>query len=215
MIAVQTIAYCDPLQGRTTNSNSNIWWWRRMPDSTLQRIARGDETAVNDCIDRYGDLLWSLARRFIPEHSEAEDAVQEIFIDIWINAGRFDPAIASEVTFVSTIARRRLIDRARKLIRRPQTETLEEDLIPADENLANSLETHKDIVTVTKLLAELNTEQQRALELSMYYGYSHAEIARQMMIPVGTVKTHLRRGLLRIRQQLLSPPTLSQGEFRS
>jgi RNA polymerase sigma-70 factor (ECF subfamily) len=80
----------------------------------LKRIAAGDKTAVQDCLDSYGGLVWSLARRMSPNTNEAEDAVQEIFIDVWKNAARFDESQSSETTFVAMIARRRLIDRLRK-----------------------------------------------------------------------------------------------------
>ncbi len=79
----------------------------------LQRIAQGDESAVPACLAAYGGLVWSLARRYASDPSDAEDAAQEVFIELWRHAGRFDPAVASEATFVATVARRRLLDRAR------------------------------------------------------------------------------------------------------
>ena len=75
----------------------------------LERIAAGDPAAVDDCLRSYGGLVWSLARRFSPNHAEAEDAVQEIFIDVWRSAARFDRQRASENTYITMIARRRLI----------------------------------------------------------------------------------------------------------
>src|SRR5689334_16385093 len=74
------------------------------PPSILQRIATGERAAVQECIDAYGGLIWSLARRWSPAPHEAEDAVQEIFIDLWKSAARFDQAQASETTFVAMIA---------------------------------------------------------------------------------------------------------------
>src|SRR5215813_5986353 len=88
----------------------------------LARVASGDRGAVRDCIARYGGLVWSIARRF--EGADAEDAVQEIFLDLWKSAARFDPRIASESAFVAMITRRRLIDRRRTRRRRPTTETI-------------------------------------------------------------------------------------------
>src|SRR5689334_2870619 len=92
--------------------------------SLLARVAAGDAAAVRECIAQYGGLVWSIARRF--ELSDAEDAVQEIFLDLWKSAARFDPSIASEATFIAMIARRRLIDRRRTRRRRPTTEQLPE-----------------------------------------------------------------------------------------
>ena len=86
--------------------------------SLLARVGAGDAGAVREVLSRYGGLVWSIAKRFEP--SEAEDAVQEIFLDLWKSAGRYDAALGSEATFIATIARRRLIDRRRTRRRRPQ-----------------------------------------------------------------------------------------------
>jgi RNA polymerase sigma factor (sigma-70 family) len=87
--------------------------------SILERVAAGDTAAVSECLDRYGDLVWSLARRYLRNATDAEDAVQDIFIDIWGSSARYDRNIASEVAFISTSARRRLIDKIRAAERRP------------------------------------------------------------------------------------------------
>ena len=83
-------------------------------ESILERIAAGDANAVQECMDLYGNLVWSLARRFTRSAAEAEDAVQEVFLDVWKSAARFDAKRASEKTFVAMIARRRLIDLLRR-----------------------------------------------------------------------------------------------------
>ena len=93
---------------------------------------------MQECIDRYGSLVWSLARRWSSDASDAEDAVQEVFISLWQSAGRFDPEIASEASFVTMIARRRLIDRGRKLARRRRVETHLEDDAPEPADQAGS-----------------------------------------------------------------------------
>src|SRR5260370_2342586 len=85
-----------------------------MTKSVLARVAEGDARAVRECIDQFGGLVWAIARRFTRNRADAEDAVQEIFTDIWRSSGRFDPAQGSEKVFVTTIARRRLIDRWRR-----------------------------------------------------------------------------------------------------
>jgi len=85
-----------------------------MNESILARVARGDAKAVRECIDEFGGLVWAIARRMTRSRADAEDAVQEIFIDVWRSAGRFDAAQGSEKVFITTIARRRLIDRIRR-----------------------------------------------------------------------------------------------------
>src|SRR5512145_3131135 len=85
-----------------------------MTQSILERVARGDSKAVRECIDEFGGLVWAIARRMARTRADAEDAVQEIFVDVWKSAGRYDPSQGSEKVFVTTIARRRLIDRLRR-----------------------------------------------------------------------------------------------------
>src|ERR1700689_3362888 len=90
-----------------------------MSPSVLQRIARGDSAAVRECIDQYGPLVWSIARRLSRTPADAEDATQDIFLDIWRSAGRYDAAQGSDKVFIAMIARRRLIDRLRKATAEP------------------------------------------------------------------------------------------------
>ena len=85
-----------------------------MSPSVLQRIAAGESSAVRECIDQYGALVWSLARRLSRTPADAEDATQEIFLDIWRSAFRYDSSQGSPQVFIAMIARRRLIDRLRK-----------------------------------------------------------------------------------------------------
>jgi len=173
-------------------------------DSILQRIASGDASAVTECMDRFGGLVWSVARRYCMSASDAEDAVQEIFIDLWRSAARFDESIASETTFIAMIARRRLIDRNRKKARRPETSMVPETLAIAapgefDADLAAMSEEAK---IASEAMSQLRPEQQRVLQLSIFHGASHEQISRSTGLPLGTVKTHARRGLIRIRELL-------------
>ena len=171
--------------------------------SILQRISSGDKAAVKECLDTYGSLIWSLARRFLRNEADAEDAVQDIFIAIWSSANQYDSSIASEVTFISTIARRRLIDRIRKSGRRPPTESLDnDDYSQAHVAVASQLEQSVEIDQVAEVLGSMRPENREILSMSLYEGYSHSEIASHMELPLGTVKTKVRRGLLQIRNQL-------------
>ena len=80
----------------------------------LAEVATGDSKAFEELTKKYGNLIWSIARRYLSNRAEAEDAVQEIFLALWQSANRFDPSKGSEITFIATIARRRLIDGLRK-----------------------------------------------------------------------------------------------------
>ena len=183
-------------------------------ESVLQRVAAGDPAAVRDAIDRYGGLVWSLARRFSYNQSEAEDAVQDIFIDLWKSAGRFDETIASEPTFVAMIARRRLIDRRRRASRRPDMsearEVFDGDRPAPDKT--DRIELGEEATRAAQAMGELREDQQRVLQLSIYQGLSHERIAEATGLPLGTVKTHVRRGLIRLREILNSSRPEGQVE---
>lgn len=171
-------------------------------ETILQRIASGDSNAVEECLDQYGGLVWSLARRMLPDVNEAEDAVQEIFVEIWKNAERFDENKSSETTFVAMIARRRLIDRLRKVTRKPGIDSLEDILIEPSKNENLAMETKVDADQASVAMRALKPDQQKVLQLSIVQGYSHQEISDVLKIPLGTVKTHARRGLIEVRQIL-------------
>jgi RNA polymerase sigma factor (sigma-70 family) len=172
----------------------------------LLRVAAGDPAAIRECIARFGSLVWSIARRLDP--AEAEDAVQEIFLDLWRSAGRYDPRIASEPAFVAMIARRRLIDRRRSRARRPATEGIDE--VPSIPDAQVQLpDACAEASQAARALTRLRPEQREVLVLSTCHGLSHGEIAARTGMPLGTVKAHARRGLMSIRAALLG---VQQGE---
>jgi len=169
--------------------------------ATLQRIAAGDRNAVQDCLKAYSGLVWSLARRMLRNSEGAEDAVQEIFIDVWKNAARFDPSRSSETTFIAMIARRRLIDKIRHAQRRISPESLE-DMLSDPAVPESSLQMMVEGREAFEALKTLRPEQRQVLELSIIQGLSHQEIADATGMPLGTVKTHARRGILQARENL-------------
>lgn len=172
-----------------------------MSQSILQRIASGDTGAVRECIDTYAGLIWSLARRMTLNTADAEDAVQEIFVELWRNSFRYDPAIATETAFVAMIARRRLIDRQRRSARhRDRTQAEMQEKAGSD---TPRMELGEEASVASKAMGELNSEQQRVLRLSILHGLSHEKIAVATGLPLGTVKTHARRGLLHVRELLM------------
>ncbi len=183
---------------------------RPAPLSPIQRVAQGDPDAVRDCIQSYGGLVWSLARRLAP--TEAEDAVQEIFLDLWRNAKRFDPDVASDVTFVAMVARRRLIDRLRARTRRKDgrdTDAVSDEL---PDPSADRAEVCAEAALAHRALLRLRPEQRQVLLLSTHDGMSHEEIASALGMPLGTVKAHARRGLIRVRELLLGRDVADDGD---
>ena len=172
-----------------------------------------------ELLDRYGGLVYSLARRFCYESSEIEDAVEEVFIAIWQSAGRFDASLGSEETFVSMLARRRLIDRRRRSVRRRAGQVDADVSVMVDRGSAGpdgrdgaerALEHSEVVARAENVLNQLKPEQRECLRLSIYQGLSHEEIAQATGIPLGTVKTHVRRGLIAVREALA--PSLPNPE---
>jgi len=173
-----------------------------MSPTVLQRIASGDPAAVRECMDQYGALVWSLARRMSRSAADAEDAAQEIFLDIWRSAGRYDAAQGSDKVFIATIARRRLIDRLRKRSAEPPMDPAEVLDTLAGPDAPNPAETSLEAGRAARALAELRPEQRQVLELGIMHGLTQSEIAARLGLPLGTVKSLMRRGLLRVREYM-------------
>ncbi|QDV08051.1 ECF RNA polymerase sigma factor RpoE [Planctomycetes bacterium Poly30] len=169
----------------------------------LERVAAGDPGAVKDVLSRYSALVWSLASGLSRDPHEIEDVVQDIFVDVWRSSKRYDPRVASEATFIATIARRRVIDRRRRAGRRVDPEPLEEELAPgADDPSLRQVDIEDEAMQAKEVLAELSGDRRRVLELSVVTGLTHREIAADTGIPLGTVKSHIRRGLVEVSERL-------------
>jgi RNA polymerase sigma-70 factor (ECF subfamily) len=181
-------------------------------NTILRRIAAGDETAINDCINQYGNLIWALARKLTPKQEDAEDAVQEIFMEIWQNASRYDSAKSSESTFITIIARRRLIDRLRKVYRRPVVQSIEDTFETAPNVFESQITTKIQAKRVVGAMQSLRPEQREMMILNIYDGMSHGEISDRLNIPLGTVKTHIRRGFKKVRE-VISHNKMSRENF--
>jgi len=186
-----------------------------VPQTTLERVAAGDSPAVEECLQKYGGLVWSLARKLCPNHADAEDAVQEVFIEVWRHAGRFDPQVASEATFITMIARRRLIDRYRRRSRELDTAALQQEMVESTSRHEEQTEIEEEAARARQHMQQLRPEQREVLELSITHGLSQTQIAEATNLPLGTVKTHARRGLLRLRELLGADPVGSaKGETK-
>lgn len=175
------------------------------PSPLLHKVAGGDQAAVRELTRRYGGLVYALARRMCYSPGEIEDAVQEVFIAIWKSAGRFDANIAAEETFIGMVARRRLIDRRRRSVRRSVEQATEDfSYVPAvrDEGPQQAPDLSEDAALAQRLLTSLRPEQQKVLRLSIGQGLSHEQIAELLDMPLGTVKTHVRRGLISLRDAM-------------
>lgn len=171
----------------------------------LQRVAAGDDSAVVDCIDEYGGLVWRLARRYLNRaEGEIEDAVQEVFVTLWMTADRFDPSRGSEPAFIATLAHRRLTDYQRRVTTRRRHEGAAGSLptgVPVEQDRLHRSEAG---VRMIERLEQLPEEEGRAVWMSTYRGMTQSQISEATDAPLGTVKSRLRRGMLRLCNALAS-----------
>ncbi len=167
-------------------------------NSILPRIAQGDDRAVHDCVDEYGDLVWRLARRYLNRaDGEVEDAVQEVFVELWLAAPRFDPASGSEPAFVATLAHRRLTDYQRRVTARRKYEArARSESEPAI--LKDATAEREEVRRVAAEFDGLPEEERRALWMSLYQGLTQHQISEATDAPIGTVKSRLRRAMIRL-----------------
>ncbi len=163
----------------------------------LQRVARGDEGALRALLEQYTPLVWTIARRQLGAQC-AEDVVQEVFLALWKNAALFDPELSSEPTFVTTVARRRVIDQRRRAGRGLRTEPALEEPAAPDEGLGR-IDLGDEARAAALALDQLPRRQRDVLRLAIVDGLTHVEIAARTALPLGTVKSHVRRGLERVR----------------
>ncbi len=170
----------------------------------LPRIAQGDSAAVAEFMERYKPLIWWLARKWRAD--DIEDAVQEVLIELWKKADRFDPAKSSESTFVGMVARRRLIDRYRRCQRDLDCIDLEEMVLDPPSSDEGALEATAELALAGRAVSHLRKCEREVLMMSVQMGYSHSEIAGLTKLPLGTVKTHLRRAQMRLRAELARKP---------
>lgn len=168
----------------------------------LPRIAQEDKSAVADFLAAYGKLIWGLARKFTKNREDAEDASQEIFLDIWKYAARFDAAKSPEGAFVTLVARRRLIDRLRKFKHQQMFTRFEYDLQNEASDADKKLQMYIEMKYALDALEKMNVPQRQILQMSVYGGMTHSEIARETGLPLGTVKSQIRRGFQKLRDTI-------------
>ncbi|MFK7736643.1 MAG: sigma-70 family RNA polymerase sigma factor [Pirellulaceae bacterium] len=182
--------------------------------SILQRIAAGDQSAVEECLSRYGGLVWTIASRLSQSSADAEDATQEVFVELWRKAAHFDPSKSAEPTFVSMVARRRLIDRLRSSETQRTAESVSCEGIDVPEEVAvNTPEIRDEAEKAMRCVKKLSTEQQKVISLTVHSGLSHRLVSERLSMPLGTVKSFARRALLQLRECMDRPqfPAVERG----
>jgi RNA polymerase sigma-70 factor (ECF subfamily) len=172
----------------------------------IGRIAAGQQDALGEFYDRYAGLVNGLALRILRDPSDAEDVVQEVFVQAWRQADRFDPARGTPEAWLCTLARTRALDKLRRRVSRREEPA---EAAPGTTAAPRNVE----VLAVRKALEDLSANQRRALELAYYEGLTQSEIAERLGEPLGTIKTRIRTAMMRLREALSPlPPTSSEPE---
>jgi RNA polymerase sigma-70 factor (ECF subfamily) len=172
-------------------------------EDLLRAISRGDESALAALYDRYRLILFGLVLRILHDRPEAEDVLQEAFLQVWRRASDFDPERGRAFTWLVTIARSRALDRLRASGSRARiaTEAEQEPRETTGDAAADAVKSEEGEI-VRQALAELPEEQRRALFMAYFEGLTQSEIAARLGDPLGTVKTRMRSGLMKLRDLL-------------
>jgi RNA polymerase sigma-70 factor, ECF subfamily len=176
------------------------------PDEELVRsLLRQDVNAFEQLYDRHSRAVYSLVLRILQHASTAEEVVQDIFLQLWRNASRYDAARGPFLPWLLTLARNRSLDRLRLRSERQRRREEQSDELPpvsSAPDYEKSLDEKRQAERVRSLMASLNPKQRRAIELAYFEDLSHSEIAEALKEPLGTVKSWIRNGLLRLKEGL-------------
>ncbi len=182
--------------------------WIDKPDPDLLRgIVEGDFTALGALYDRYGRLIYSLAYTITGEDGQAEEVTQDVFVQVWQKAATYQAERGKVVTWLTSIARHRAIDRLRRLGARPEGHQISFDAEdvpdpPSPAHVEGDVQLDLERAAVRQAMSELPEEQRKALALAYFKGYSHTEIADYTGEALGTIKTRVRLAMKKLRDAL-------------
>lgn len=163
----------------------------------LERVKANDQGAMGEFCDRYGRLVYSVALRVLKDPSQAEDLMQEVFLQVWRNPGAFERGRGTLGAWLAVVARNRAVDVLR---RRKPNDSVDDVVLTSSTNLASEVERNSMMEKVRQAMGGLPEEQQRSVELAFFEGMTHAEIAARTGDPLGTVKTRIRTALMSLRK---------------
>ena len=170
----------------------------------LKACGKGDETAFAQLYDATASRVVGLAVRVVRDKAQAEEVAQEAFLEIWKSSGRFDPAKGSPLAWLLTIVHRKSVDRVRsaEASTRRDTSYHQQNQHVEHDSTAEAAQASLEARRVRGALATLTPAQREALELAYFGGYTHTEVATMLELPVGTAKTRIRDGLIRLRDTM-------------
>ena len=172
----------------------------------IVRLRAQDQSALNLLYERYSGVVYALALRIIGQSADAEDIVVDSFWQVWQQAANYDVSRGQLRSWIVTIARSRALDRLRVIRRTPTVDSEEADtarrVLASDDNPEQETWQAEQSAIVSAALAALPKEQREALELAYYQGLSQSEVAARLGEPLGTIKTRIRLGMMKLREQL-------------
>jgi RNA polymerase sigma-70 factor (ECF subfamily) len=176
----------------------------------LRQIAGGDRAAFAEFYDRHSALMFSVASKILKDASEAEDVLQEAFLQIWEKAGKFDPKLGKASSWAAILVRNKAVDKIRASQRRwrlaEEAGTAHAIAEEAADTVNDSLQGHEQARLIQSAIVGLPGEQRQAIELAYFSGLTQDEISKKLNTPLGTIKARIRRGLLKLRDQLEGLP---------
>jgi RNA polymerase sigma-70 factor (ECF subfamily) len=170
----------------------------------LERVAAGDQQAFSALYDAVAPRIFGLVKRLLVDHAQSEEVTQEVFLEIWQTAPRFDANRGAAMSWILTMAHRRAVDRVRaaQASRDRDTKVGIRDYAREYDTVSETIEIRIENERVQRAMERLTELQRQAVTLAYYGGYSHSEVAQLLSIPIGTVKTRLRDGMIRLRDEL-------------
>jgi RNA polymerase sigma-70 factor (ECF subfamily) len=178
-------------------------------EALVRRLLRRDVSAFEELYDRHSRLVHALVLRILQQATTAEEIVQDVFLQLWRNASQYDCSRGPFVPWLLTLARNRALDQLRlKSERQRRREEQAEELpsVIAIPDFEGALDEKRRAARVREVMSSLNPQQKRAIELAYFEGWTHTEIANALNKPLGTVKSWIRNGLLRLKEGLQAVP---------
>jgi RNA polymerase sigma-70 factor (ECF subfamily) len=173
-------------------------------EDLMEQVARGDQDAYTEVFNRTSGPILGLVRRVLRDPAQSEEVAQEVLVTVWRTAARFDPARGSAMAWIMTMAHRRAVDRVRS--EQSATDRVQRlgarEVQPAFDEVAETVEIRLEREAVRRCLSSLTDLQRESINLAYYGGNSYREVAELLDVPLGTVKTRMRDGLIRLRDCL-------------
>ncbi|HET7139728.1 MAG TPA: ECF RNA polymerase sigma factor SigK [Arthrobacter sp.] len=173
-------------------------------EDLIRLVALGDEAAFAELYDAVAPRVFGLVHRVVRDPSQSQEVTQEVFLDIWTQAARFDADRGKAMAWILVIAHRRAVDRVRASQASRERDLRQgiREYQESYDDVADTVEATLEAERVQQALDTLTAPQQEAIRLAYYGGYTHQEVAQLLDIPVGTAKTRIRDGMIRLRDRL-------------